>query len=119
MGAGTGAGGGGNRRWKIVQTQGYVVAVRGNRVGIKRSGHLEDTDKSFPTYPKDWVKVLDVGEMWEMKTGPRNLGAFASEDDDDYAQAQQAWADAAAATTMRPGPGAGAAGRGPGARAGA
>lgn len=117
MGAGTGAGGGGKRRWKIVQTHGYVVAVRGNRVGIKRSGHLEDTDKSFPTYPKDWVKVLDVGEMWEMKTGPRNLGAFASEDD--YAQAQQAWADAAAATTMRPEPGAGAAGRGPGARAGA
>jgi len=30
--------------------------------------------------------------MWEMKTGPRNLGAFASEED--YAQAQQDWADA-------------------------
>jgi hypothetical protein len=30
--------------------------------------------------------------MWEMKTGPRNLGAFAS--DEDYAQAQAAWAEA-------------------------
>ena len=82
-------------------------------MGVKRSGHLEDTDKSFPTYPKEWVEVLDVGEMWEMKTGPRNLGAFASEED--YAQAQQAWADASA-TVMEAeaaagaGAGAGAAG---------
>jgi hypothetical protein len=38
------------------------------------------------------VEVLDVGEMWEVKTGPRNLGAFAS--DEDYAQAQKAWAEA-------------------------
>ncbi len=80
------------RRWKIVAELGYVVCVRGDRVGVKRNGHAEDTLNSFPTYPKSWVEVLDVGEMWEMKTGPRNLGAFASEED--YAQAQQDWADA-------------------------
>ena len=83
---------GNKRRWKIVTEIGYVVAVRGNRVGIKRNGHLEDTNEVFPTYPKEWVEVLDVGEMWEIKTGPRNLGAFAS--DEDYAQAQAAWAAA-------------------------
>jgi len=71
---------------------GYVCCVRGQRVGIKRNGHPEDTDTSFPTYPKSWVEVLNVGEMWDMKTGPRNLGAFASEED--YAQAQEAWAEA-------------------------
>ena len=43
-------------------------------------------------YRPTWVEVLDVGEMWEIKTGPRNLGAFASEED--YAQAQAAWARA-------------------------
>ena len=59
---------------------------------MKRNGHPEDTADSYPTYPKAWVEVLDVGEMWEMKTGPRNLGAFAS--DEDYAQAQAAWAEA-------------------------
>ena len=85
------------RRWKIVQVTGYVVKVRGNRVGVKRNDHLGDTDEVFPTYPKDWVEVLDVGEMWEIKTGPRNLGAFAS--DEDYAQAQQAWAEATTTTT--------------------
>jgi hypothetical protein len=90
-GAAEAGAGGKQRRWKIVQTMGYVIKVRGNRVGIKRNGHLEDTDTSFPTYPKEWVEVLDVGEMWEMKTGPRNMGAFAS--DEDYAQAQQDWAD--------------------------
>ena len=90
--AGGGGGGkknGDGRRWKIVPTLGYVVRVRGGRVGVKRNGHPEDTNESFPTYPKEWVEVLDVGEMWEMKTGPRNLGAFAS--DEDYAQAQAQW----------------------------
>ena len=43
--------------------------------------------RRLPTYPKSWVEVLDIGEMWEMKTGPRNLGAFAS--DDDYAGASR------------------------------
>jgi hypothetical protein len=82
----------GAKRWKIEHQIGYVVAVRGEgggRVGVKRNGHPEDSDESFPTYPKEWVRVLDVGEMWEIKTGPRNMGAFAS--DEDYAQAQAAW----------------------------
>ena len=83
---------GDKRRWKIVVEIGYVTCVRGQRVGIKRNGHPEDTDTVFPTYPKSWVEVLNVGEMWDMKTGPRNLGAFASEED--YAQAQEAWAEA-------------------------
>lgn len=83
---------GASRRWKMGVELGYVVCVRGERVGVKRNGHPEDTASSYPTYPKDWVEVLDVGEMWEMKTGPRNLGAFAS--DEDYAQAQKAWAEA-------------------------
>ena len=83
---------GDKRRWKIVVEIGYVCCVRGQRVGIKRNGHPEDTNTSFPTYPKSWVEVLNVGEMWDMKTGPRNLGAFASEED--YAQAQEAWAEA-------------------------
>jgi hypothetical protein len=69
-GRGGGGGGGGGRgageqakrrRWKIVQTTGYVVAVRGNRVGVKRGGHPEDTEASYPTFPKEWVEVLDVG----------------------------------------------------------
>ena len=80
------------RRWKIVVEIGYVVCTRGDRVGVKRNGHPEDTETSFPTYPKSWVEVLNVGEMWDIKTGPRNLGAFASEED--YAQAQAAWAEA-------------------------
>ena len=80
------------RRWKIVVEIGYVVCTRGDRVGVKRNGHPEDTETSFPTYPKSWVEVLNVGEMWDIKTGPRNLGAFASEED--YAQAQEAWAEA-------------------------
>lgn len=88
-GGGGGKKNGDGRRWKIVPTLGYVVRVRGGRVGVKRNGHPEDTNESFPTYPKEWVEVLDVGEMWEMKTGPRNLGAFAS--DEDYAQAQAQW----------------------------
>lgn len=83
---------GASRRWKMGVELGYVVCVRGERVGVKRNGHPEDTKTSYPTYPKEWVEVLDVGEMWEMKTGPRNLGAFAS--DEDYAQAQKAWAEA-------------------------
>ena len=83
---------GASRRWKMGVELGYVVCVRGDRVGVKRNGHPEDTAVSYPTYPKAWVEVLDVGEMWEMKTGPRNLGAFAS--DEDYAQAQAAWAEA-------------------------
>lgn len=92
-GAATATGDGGKkRRWKIVPVIGYVCRVRGDRVGVKRNGHPEDTDDAFPTYPKSWVEVLDIGEMWEMKTGPRNLGAFAS--DEDYAQAQAAWAEA-------------------------
>jgi hypothetical protein len=85
------------KRWKIEHQIGYVVRVRGEggaRVGVKRNGHPEDSDTSFPTYPAAWVRVLDVGEMWEIKTGPRNLGAFAS--DEDYAQAQAAWAAATA-----------------------
>jgi len=82
------------RRWKTVVELGYVVCVRGNRVGVKRNGHLEDTVTAFPTYPKKWVEVLDIGEMWEMKTGPRNMGAFAS--DEDYAQAREQWAAATA-----------------------
>ena len=80
---------GASRRWKMGVELGYVVCVRGDRVGVKRNGHPEDTASVYPTYPKEWVEVLDVGEMWEMKTGPRNLGAFASEED--YAQAQGAW----------------------------
>ena len=83
---------GDSRRWKMGVELGYVVCVRGDRVGVKRNGHPEDTDAVYPTYPKEWVEVLDVGEMWEIKTGPRNLGAFASEED--YAQAQAAWARA-------------------------
>jgi hypothetical protein len=78
------------KRWKTAIEVGYVVTVRGaqrNRIGVKRNGHPEDTDVWFPTYPKEWVEVLDVGEMWEMKTGPRNLGAFASEED--YAREHQ------------------------------
>ena len=90
--AATGTTKGGARRWKIVVEIGYVVCTRGDRVGVKRNGHPEDTDASFPTYPKSWVEVLNVGEMWDIKTGPRNLGAFASEED--YAQAQATWAEA-------------------------
>tara|TARA_B100000401_G_scaffold397588_1_gene307766 strand:- start:248 stop:1213 length:966 start_codon:yes stop_codon:yes gene_type:complete len=90
--AATGTTKGDARRWKIVVEIGYVVCTRGDRVGVKRNGHPEDTDESFPTYPKSWVEVLNVGEMWDIKTGPRNLGAFASEED--YAQAQAAWAEA-------------------------
>ena len=90
--AATGTTKGDARRWKIVVEIGYVVCTRGDRVGVKRNGHPEDTETSFPTYPKSWVEVLNVGEMWDIKTGPRNLGAFASEED--YAQAQAAWAEA-------------------------
>ena len=90
--AATGTTKGDARRGKIVVEIGYVVCTRGDRVGVKRNGHPEDTDESFPTYPKSWVEVLNVGEMWDIKTGPRNLGAFASEED--YAQAQAAWAEA-------------------------
>lgn len=94
----TGDGAKKSRRWKIVPVVGYVCRVRGERVGVKRNGHPEDTDDAFPTYPKSWVEVLDIGEMWEMKTGPRNLGAFAS--DDDYARAQAAWAEATGANRV-------------------
>lgn len=67
------------KRWMTRTTYGYVVCVRNGRAGVKRTGS-GDTDESFPTYPTSWVTVLDVGEMWEMKTGPRNL-AGASDDD--------------------------------------
>ena len=61
------------------EVYGYAACVRNGRVGVKRVG-AGDTDASFPTYPLSWVTVLDVGEMWEMNTGPRNL-AGASDDD--------------------------------------
>jgi hypothetical protein len=67
------------RRWMTRAVTGYVVCVRNGRVGVKRTG-LADSDEWFPTYPQSWVTVLDVGEMWEMNTGPRNL-AGASDDD--------------------------------------
>ena len=67
------------RRWMTRAVTGYVVCVRNGRVGVKRYG-LADSDEWFPTYPQSWVTVLDVGEMWEMNTGPRNL-AGASDDD--------------------------------------
>ena len=67
------------RRWMTRAVHGYVVCVRNGRVGVKRTG-LADSDEWFPTYPQSWVTVLDVGEMWEMNTGPRNL-AGASDDD--------------------------------------
>ena len=82
----------GARAWKMGVELGYVVCVRGERVGVKRNGHPEDTRGATRRTRRTWVEVLDVGEMWEMKTGPRNLGAFAS--DEDYAQAQAAWAEA-------------------------
>jgi len=50
-----------------------------------------------------------VGEMWEMKTGPRNIGGFASEDD--YMQAQEAWREATATTPGGAGTVGGAGGR--------
>ena len=64
---------------------GYVVCVRNGRAGVKRTGH-GDTETSFPTYPTAWCTALDVGELWEMCTGPRNLAGVSGASDEALAE---------------------------------
>jgi hypothetical protein len=73
-------------RWRTRATFGYVVTVRNGRVGVKRTGS-GDTKESFPTYPRSWVTVLDVGEMWEIVTGPRNIQGTSDADFYEYQKA--------------------------------
>ena len=52
------------RRWKIAPRWG-TVRVRGGRVGEAQrppGGH----ERVLPALWKEWVELLDVGEMWEM-----------------------------------------------------
>ena len=93
---GVGGGGGGadatsersssKKRWLTRPVYGYACVVRNERVGVKRTG-LMDTNESFPTYPKSWVTALDVGEMWEICTGPRNLAGASDFDMYEYKKA--------------------------------
>jgi len=93
---GVGGGGGGDdatserssskKRWLTRPVYGYACVVRNERVGVKRTG-LMDTNESFPTYPKSWVTALDVGEMWEICTGPRNLAGASDFDMYEYKKA--------------------------------
>ena len=72
------------KRFDIRPVVGYVVTIRTDRVGVKRNDHAEDTDISFPTFPRSWVEQLDIGEMWEMNTGSRfqnTYGSFSSAED--------------------------------------
>ena len=72
------------KRFDIRPVVGYVVTIRNDRVGVKRNDHAEDTDISFPTFPRSWVEQLDIGEMWEMNTGSRfqnTYGSFSSAED--------------------------------------
>jgi len=97
--SGVGGGGGGGvgdatsdarasakKRWLTRPAYGYACVVRNERVGVKRTGMM-DTNESFPTYPKSWVTVLDVGEMWEICTGPRNLAGASDFDMYEYKKA--------------------------------
>ena len=70
------------KRWLTRVVFGYATLTRNGRVGVKRTGSA-DTDTSFPTYPKRWVTVLDVGELWEMCTGPRNPSGVSGASDQD------------------------------------
>ena len=74
------------KRWLTRPVYGYACVVRNERVGVKRTG-LMDTNESFPTYPKSWVTALDVGEMWEICTGPRNLAGASDFDMYEYKKA--------------------------------
>ena len=71
-------------RFDIRPVVGYVIEVRNDRVGVKRNDRAEDTDISYPTFPRSWVEQLDIGEMWEMNTGSRfqnTYGSFSSAED--------------------------------------
>ena len=72
------------KRFDIRPVVGYVIEVRNDRVGVKRNDRAEDTDISYPTFPRSWVEQLDIGEMWEMNTGSRfqnTYGSFSSAED--------------------------------------
>ena len=72
------------KRFDIRPVVGYVIEVRNDRVGVKRNDRTEDTDISYPTFPRSWVEQLDIGEMWEMNTGSRfqnTYGSFSSAED--------------------------------------
>ena len=77
------------KRWLTRAVFGYAVCVRNGRVGVKRSG-TADTDSSFPTYPTSWVTVLDIGELWEICTGPRNPTSLSGASDYDLYEYQKA-----------------------------
>ena len=73
------------RRFITRAVHGYVVCVRNGRAGVKRTGR-GDTETSFPTYPTAWCTALDVGELWEMCTGPRNLAGVSGASDEALAE---------------------------------
>jgi len=73
------------RRFITRAVHGYVVCVRNGRAGVKRTGH-GDTETSCPTYPTAWCTALDVGELWEMCTGPRNLAGVSGASDEALAE---------------------------------
>ena len=78
------------RRFDIRPVVGYVVEVRNDRVGVKRNERVDDSDISYPTFPRSWVEQLDIGEMWEMNTGSRNgsFGSFSSAEDAAFYQSE-------------------------------